>query len=77
MIRILGARLLQKHRTMKYPDGPVPELSDRYLGRPQIEGTCLSGCTACLDACPVNAIIIKNENVSVDTGRCQIGRAHV
>jgi len=56
---------------MKYPDGNVPELSDRYLGRPQFaSGKCPDACTACVNVCPVVAIGIENGEPHLDTGRC-------
>ena len=34
MLRVLKERFFQGYRTMKYPRGSVPELPDRFQGRP-------------------------------------------
>lgn len=70
MLRVLKARLAQKHRTMKYPNGPLPEMPDRFAGRPRVMGTCPDDCRLCKDACPVNAIVSDKGRLSIDTGRC-------
>src|SRR5450432_1769972 len=47
MIKLLLARLQQGHRTMRYPDGPPPEISERFRGRPIFDADkCPSGCSA-------------------------------
>ena len=38
MFNVIIARLLQGHRTMKFPDGAPPEMFDRFCGCPQING---------------------------------------
>jgi len=78
MFEILKARLQQKYRTMSYPDGPAPVLSERFTGRPEI-GTdaCKDGCRKCIDACPVDAVSREDRNGGprIDTGRCLFCRA--
>ena len=70
MYKVILARLQQGHRTMAYPDGPPPEMPERFCGRPLIDAAkCPTGCRACAEACPTNAITIA-EKVSVDLGRC-------
>jgi Ni,Fe-hydrogenase III small subunit len=38
VLRILQARLKQKHRTIRYPAGAPPALPDRFAGRPIVAG---------------------------------------
>lgn len=70
MIKVLLARLQQKHRTMTYPDGPPPPLPDRFRGRPVIDAArCPAGCRACLDACPTGALD-PSDPARIDLGKC-------
>ena len=70
MLKVLLARLQQGHRTMKYPDGPPPEMPDRFRGRPAIDTTkCPDGCHACAEACPTGAIDLTGE-ARIDLGKC-------
>lgn len=70
MIRVIAARLKQGHRTMRFPDGPPPELPDHFRGRPKIDsGKCTDGCRACAAACPTQAITV-NGKVVIDLGKC-------
>lgn len=70
MLKTLLARLRQGHRTMRYPDGPPPQMPDRFRGRPAITADCCpEGCQACADACPTGAITLK-DIVRVDMGKC-------
>jgi Ni,Fe-hydrogenase III small subunit/Pyruvate/2-oxoacid:ferredoxin oxidoreductase delta subunit len=68
--------LKQKYRTMAWPDGPAPEMSDRFAGRPVVEARpCPADCSRCRQACPTNAIAPAGESVEIDTGRCLFCRA--
>jgi len=70
MIKIILARLQQKHRTMKYPDGAPPPLPDRFRGRPVIDSAkCPAGCRACADACPTGALSPQDAGL-IDLGKC-------
>ena len=70
MLDTLLARIQQKHRTIKFPDGPPPELPDRFMGRPVINSKdCLSDCTRCVEICPTQAIT-KAEGLRLDMGAC-------
>jgi Ni,Fe-hydrogenase III small subunit/ferredoxin len=70
MFKIILARLQQGHRTMKYPDGPPPELPDRFRGRPMIDAAkCSAGCRACVEACPTGAITFTDQ-ARIDLGKC-------
>ena len=70
MFRIIKARQQQKYRTMKYPVGPLPEMPDRFAGRPVFTGNCPSGCHSCRDVCPVDAIRCDDGHATLDLGRC-------
>lgn len=70
MLRILKARVHQKYRTMRYPAGPVPQMPDRFVGRPILQGPCPVLCRACLEVCPTTAITKEGRNVTLDLGRC-------
>lgn len=70
---ILRTRWKQGYRTMAYPDGPLPTLPARFVGRPVIErAKCVADCHACAQACPVDAISTDTADGSVrlDMGRC-------
>ncbi len=70
MLNILLARLQQKHRTMKYPDGPLPVLPDRFAGRPAISfDKCGADCRRCVEVCPTRALT-KGDAVRIDLGAC-------
>jgi Ni,Fe-hydrogenase III small subunit/ferredoxin len=70
MIKLILARLQQKHRTIKYPDAPPPPLPDRFRGRPVIDvAKCPAGCHACVDACPTGALDMALPG-QIDLGKC-------
>ncbi|RJQ84251.1 MAG: NADH-quinone oxidoreductase subunit NuoB [Desulfobacteraceae bacterium] len=75
MLNVLKTRWRQKHRTMAYPGGPAPALSDRFAGRPVIRGECPRGCHACRDECPVDALHPDADLIHLDMGRCLFCRA--
>jgi len=70
MIKIVRARWRQGHRTTTYPEGPPPELPERFRGRPVIDpARCVDGCRACAEACPTDAIRITDAT-RLDLGKC-------
>jgi Ni,Fe-hydrogenase III small subunit/Pyruvate/2-oxoacid:ferredoxin oxidoreductase delta subunit len=70
MFKALATRLKQGQRTISFPpQGTV--LSDRYLGRPEIDPSkCVSGCQACEEVCPTKALSISRNGLQFDMGRC-------
>jgi Ni,Fe-hydrogenase III small subunit/Pyruvate/2-oxoacid:ferredoxin oxidoreductase delta subunit len=73
MLKVIQARWQQGYRTIRYPDGPAPELPARFAGRPQIASLkCTVGCQQCADVCPTQAIDRDEASgaVQLDTGRC-------
>ena len=70
MLKLLQARLRQGHRTLRYPDGPAPDLPERFRGHPTLDDSlCADSCRACVDECPTQAIAVEPK-LSVDLGRC-------
>lgn len=69
MFSILKTRLRQGHQTSRFPV-EIPDLPERFLGRPLVDtAKCQSGCRACAESCPVEAIQVAEET-SIDLGRC-------
>ncbi len=67
MFHVLKTRFQQRYRTARYPKSP-PQLPDRFKGVPEIDGSrCISGCSACVESCPVGAI---SAAPSMDLGKC-------
>lgn len=76
MLDILLARKEQGYRTMRYPDGPLPDLPERFTGRPELDcKLCKKDCSACLKVCPTDAVQKESEGICLDTGRCLFCRA--
>ncbi len=78
MIHILLSRLRQGHRTIPYPKS-LPALPERFRGRPTVdaskcanaaEGGAKEGCQACAEACPTEAITLRDGVPLIDLGRC-------
>ena len=71
MFNVSRARLQQKHRTIRYPDGPAPAMPDRFRGCPVLDPSrCPADCRACSGACPVNAIERLTTGPRIDLGLC-------
>jgi Ni,Fe-hydrogenase III small subunit/NAD-dependent dihydropyrimidine dehydrogenase PreA subunit len=46
-------------------------LPDRFRGLPLVDSSkCTDGCRACADACPTDAITVRDGSVRLDLGRC-------
>lgn len=71
MFPILTERLRQGHRTIPFPAGDPPKLSDRFRGLPVLDATrCVDDCRRCADACPTDAIRFVGSQPKMDLGRC-------
>ncbi len=70
MLKATLARFQQGHRTLPFPK-TKPAMPDRFRGRPVIEREKFPvGCRDCADACPTDAIMIDNQGLRLDLGRC-------
>src|SRR5712691_8109205 len=70
MLKATLARFQQGYRTIPFPK-TEPAIPDRFRGRPVIEREkCPVGCRDCADACPTDAIMIENQDLRLDLGRC-------
>jgi Ni,Fe-hydrogenase III small subunit/ferredoxin len=69
MFTALLARLKQRHRTFKYPDGAPPPLPERFRGCPVIDPAKCSGCADCAKVCPTGAISLPAAR-KIDLGKC-------
>lgn len=70
MSRALIERYRQGYHTMDFPDGPAPQLSERFRGRPIIQSEkCPDSCQECAKACPTDAIQV-GATKSIDLGKC-------
>jgi Ni,Fe-hydrogenase III small subunit len=71
MLKVILARIQQGHRTMKYPSGPPPALSDRFRGRPLLAaGASAEDRSACVEACPTGALSQAEGSLRLDLGKC-------
>ena len=79
MYKSVLVRLRQGYRTMNYPAGAPPALSDRFRGRPLVDvARCAthSGaagvCGACVAACPTGALGALSDGgaLRADLGKC-------
>ena len=70
MLKAIRTRLTQGHRTIGYP-APEPTLPDRFRGLPVVDrGKCRVGCRDCAEVCPTDAIMVDDDGVRLDLGRC-------
>ena len=69
MPSILRARLAQKYRTIRYPDGEAPTLPDRWRGRPEINQDLSKTCPDAAAVCPTGALTCGKQ-LSIDMSRC-------
>ncbi len=72
MLRIIRERLRQKYRTISFPRGEAPALTDRFRGLPLLPlQPCADGCRACIDVCPTDALSLTDSGrLQMDLGRC-------
>jgi Ni,Fe-hydrogenase III small subunit/Pyruvate/2-oxoacid:ferredoxin oxidoreductase delta subunit len=68
---VLRSRLHLGRQTIAYPEGPA-RFPERYRGRPALfPERCASGCQACEDVCPTEAISgAARGALALDTGAC-------
>lgn len=66
---ILLERFRQKHRTMAYPDGPAPDLPERWRGEADMNADAFRGAGEC-GYCPTGALNLSGERPTLDAGRC-------
>lgn len=70
MFDTLLARIQQKYRTIAFPDGPPPELPDRFTGRPVLHPeNCIKDCDRCAEICPTQAVTTA-KGLHLDLGAC-------
>jgi len=70
MFKTLLARAREGYRTAAYPV-PDPGLPALFRGRPVLDPEkCVSGCTACVDVCPTDALRVRESGPELDLGRC-------
>ena len=70
MLKATLARFQQGHRTIQFPK-TEPTMPDRFRGRRVIEREkCPVECRDCAAACPTAAIVIDNQGLRLDLGRC-------
>lgn len=70
MLDLLRTRIRQGFRTAPFPPAD-PALPGRYRGLPVIaRDACRDGCSACVDACPTQAITARDGELALDLGRC-------
>ncbi len=73
MFDVIMARWKQGHHTMRYPDGPPPDLPARFVGRPTLDpAKCDAACGRCAAVCPTGAVEVAEDGrvAQLDTGRC-------
>jgi Ni,Fe-hydrogenase III small subunit/ferredoxin len=69
MFKAILERYRQGHRTMAYPDAPLP-MPSRFRGLPLLDASrCVDGCRACADACPYGSISASG-TLALDMGTC-------
>ena len=69
MFKALKARMFQGYRTGTFPRKP-PVLPDRFAGRPAWNAELCSRCGKCAEACPVKAVSLADDRITLDTGKC-------
>lgn len=71
MFPILAERIRQRHRTISFPAGDPPKISDRFRGLPVIDAAkCTDDCRRCAEVCPTDSISVSEGRPVMDLGRC-------
>jgi len=73
MFKALKTRIQQGYHTMAYPDGPAPDLPERFAGMPVVDSSmCMEDCTSCMSGCPSGAVFrdTVSGEIRIDTGLC-------
>lgn len=70
MLKVIRARIQQKHRTMPFPAERTMPV-DRFRGYPSCDFShCDKKCSDCAEVCPVNAIVRRENGNQLDLGKC-------
>src|ERR1700675_3135057 len=70
MFKALMARARQGYRTAAYP-AEEPQLPPLFRGRPIFDREkCATGCMACVELCPSDAVHLTADGPRLDIGRC-------
>lgn len=70
MLKEISTRMKQGYKTIKFPAGTPPKMTEHYCGRPIVnQALCEKDCDACIQICPTGAIS-KEPRLKLDLGKC-------
>ena len=70
MLKEISMRMKQGYKTIKFPAGTPPKMTEHYCGRPIVnQALCEKDCDACIQICPTGAIS-KEPRLKLDLGKC-------